>query len=170
MARSDVRIRPMRWWDIAAVTDLEQQVFSTDQWSAEQFWSELAQPTRSYVVVEDVSGEHAFIVGYAGIFVLGAESDVQTIAIAPATQGARLGSLLMDHLIAMARARGATQMMLEVRSDNDRAISLYQRLGFERISTRRDYYAPGVDANVMRLRPLPVGAAPEQPAANRGEG
>ena len=52
------------------------------------------------------------------------------------------------------RERGATQLILEVRSDNEVAIRLYERLGFERISIRRDYYAPGVDAHIMRLRPL----------------
>jgi hypothetical protein len=45
--------------------------------------------------------------------------------------------------------------MLEVRADNAGAIALYERFGFERISVRRGYYPGGVDAWVMRLRPLP---------------
>jgi ribosomal-protein-alanine N-acetyltransferase len=44
--------------------------------------------------------------------------------------------------------------MLEVRSDNGPAIALYDRFGFERISSRTDYYGPSVDALIMRLRPL----------------
>ena len=32
--------------------------------------------------------------------------------------------------------------------------NLLKQLGFEQISARRDYYAPGVDARIMRRRPL----------------
>ena len=41
--------------------------------------------------------------------------------------------------------------MLEVRADNDAARRLYERAGYELLSTRRRYYQPGdVDALVMR--------------------
>jgi len=94
------------------------------------------------------------IIGYAGVFVLGAQSDVQTIAVAPTAQGHGIGRVLMKYLMASAREQGATQMILEVRADNEPAIALYQGLGFEVISSRRDYYAPGIDASIMRIRPL----------------
>ena len=42
-------------------------------------------------------------------------------------------------------------MMLEVRRDNDPAISLYQRFGFETISQRPNYYGGEVDALVMSV-------------------
>jgi ribosomal-protein-alanine N-acetyltransferase len=41
-------------------------------------------------------------------------------------------------------------LLLEVRSDNDAALGLYRGLGFERIATRRAYYADGGDALVLR--------------------
>ena len=44
--------------------------------------------------------------------------------------------------------------MLEVRSDNAAALALYARFEFESLNIRRDYYAPGVDAIVMRQKPL----------------
>jgi [ribosomal protein S18]-alanine N-acetyltransferase len=44
-------------------------------------------------------------------------------------------------------------VLLEVRADNDAAIRLYERHGFERIAVRRRYYQPGdVDAHIMRRR------------------
>ncbi len=45
--------------------------------------------------------------------------------------GQGVGRILMDELIAFARATGVlTRLELSVRSDNDRAIALYQRCGF----------------------------------------
>lgn len=143
-------IRPMRWWDIAAVQALEEQLFPVDRWSVEQFWSELAQPTRRYLV----ACEEDTITGYAGVFVLAPDADVQTIAVAPTAQGSGLGSRLLEHLLDLAADAGCHQLMLEVRSDNAPAIALYDRFGFERISSRTDYYGPSVDALIMRLRPL----------------
>lgn len=149
-----MQVRPMRWWDIEPVAALEAEIFTESRWTPEQFWSELAQPTRTYLVVQEQGSDTGGIIGYAGLFVLGAESDVQTIAVAPAAQGRGVGRMLMGHLIGSAREQGATQMILEVRADNEPAIALYKGLGFEVISSRRDYYAPGIDASIMRLRPL----------------
>lgn len=147
-------IRRMRWWDVESVYRLEEELFAVDTWSREQFWSELAQPTRTYLVAEAESA----VIGYAGLFALGAQSDVQTIAVDPRWQGTGLGSRLLQSLIDMAHEKGARELLLEVRSDNASAIHMYQRFGFERISIRRNYYAPGVDAHVMRLKPLPEAA------------
>jgi len=140
----------MRWWDIPAVHAIETSIFMTDPWSVEQFWSELSQPTRCYFVSE-IDGA---IVGYAGSFVLSPEADVQTIGVAVDHQGQGIGALLLTTLIEQAIQAQAAQLILEVRSDNGAAIAMYQRFGFERISSRPNYYAPDVDALIMRLRPL----------------
>jgi len=141
-------MRPMRWWDIPDVAALEAQLFE-EAWTTEQFWSELAQPTRAYIVAEDDQ-----IIGYGGVYLLPPDSDIQTIAVAPGAQGQGIGSAILDELMSIARDRGCTSMMLEVRSDNEAAMSVYQSRGFESLSHRRNYYAPGVDAIVMRCRPL----------------
>ena len=140
----------MRWWDIPAVHAIETSIFMTDPWSVEQFWSELSQPTRRYFVAQ-IDGA---IVGYAGSFVLTPEADVQTMGVAADQRGRGIGALLLTTLIEQAIQAQATQLILEVRSDNGAAIAMYQRFGFERISSRPNYYAPDVDALIMRLRPL----------------
>ncbi len=142
----------MRWWDIPAVHAIETSIFMTDPWSVEQFWSELSQPTRRYFVAE-IDG---VIVGYAGSFVLTPEADVQTVGVAADQRGRGIGALLLTTLIEQAIQAQAAQLILEVRSDNGAAIAMYQRFGFERISSRPNYYAPDVDALIMRLRPLVV--------------
>ncbi len=149
-----VRLRPMRWWDVEPVHAIDREVFGPTAWSAESFWSELARPQTRWYTVAELAGTGE-LAGYAGLMVNGNEADVQTIAVAPSGQGTGVGRVLLEALVDAALARGATSMILEVRSDNDRAIGLYRRAGFEQIAVRRRYYQPGdVDALIMRRRPL----------------
>lgn len=140
----------MRWWDVDDVARLERELFAADPWSAEQFWGELAHvpETRWYAVHEDGAG----IDGYVGLFAVPPEADVQTIAVAARSQGHGLGRELLGALVAEARRRGCAQLFLEVRVDNTAALALYERAGFESQGRRTDYYGPGLDALVLRLR------------------
>ena len=144
-----MNIRPMRWWDIDAAAALEVELFEVDAWSVEQFWGELAQPTRRYLVAEDEGA----ICGYAGLFLLPPDADVQTIAVAGNRQGTGVGGTLLRALLD--EAKDCSSVLLEVRSDNAPAIALYRRFGFEVISRRSNYYVANVDALVMRVRPVP---------------
>lgn len=155
--RPELRLRPMRWWDVERVRPLERELFGGTAWTAESFWSELARPdSRCYLVVED-GPDGGAVLGYAGLMTTGSEADVQTLAVAPSAQGRGIGALLLRELLGEAARRGATSVLLEVRADNEAAIALYRRHGFEQIAVRRRYYQPGdVDALVMRLRPVPA--------------
>ena len=147
-------VTPMRWWHVAAVQGLESELFPSDPWSAEQFWSELAQPTRRYLVALD--GDD--VLGYAGLFVLPPDADVQTVGVAPSAQGRGVARALLSRLLEGVDTDGVTRTMLEVREDNDGAQALYTRLGFDIISRRPRYYPDGADALIMR-RPSPAGGA-----------
>lgn len=151
-APGGVRLVPMRWWHVAQTAALDLLLFDPQAWSAETFWGELAAPARGYVVAVDAEDQ---VHGYAGIAVNGADADVQTIAVAPRAQGTGLGHRLLVALVEAAAAHGAGSLLLEVRADNHPAIGLYRRHGFEQIAVRRRYYQPGgIDALIMRRRPL----------------
>jgi ribosomal-protein-alanine N-acetyltransferase len=154
MSDPGVTLRPMRWWDVEPVHALDAELFGPTAWTPAMFWSELAAgDSRWYTVAEMADGALA---GYAGLLVSGSEADVQTIGVRPASQRRGLGALMLRAVTAEAVHRGATSLLLEVRADNEPAIRLYTREGFERISLRRRYYQPGdVDAWIMRRRPLP---------------
>ena len=144
------QVEPMRWWHVASVERIEREVFPEDAWSREQFWSELAQSTRRYLVA--LEGDD--VVAYAGLFVLPPDADVQTVAVVPRAQGTGLATRLLSELLADADAQGVTHTMLEVRDGNAPALAVYARLGFEQISRRPRYYSDGVDALILR-RPRP---------------
>jgi N6-L-threonylcarbamoyladenine synthase len=144
--------------DFDAVMVLEQAVFASDAWSASSMLSELNAPSGHYIgVFEDQ------LIGYAGLSTVPGSfsSDVQTIAVAESARGRGLGRSMMEALIAKAKAQGSEQVLLEVRIDNQPALSLYSSMGFERIDVRKRYYQPdNVDAVIMRLKvhqPLVLG-------------
>jgi len=173
-----VAISRMRWWHLADVAGLESQVFDTDPWSAELFWSELAQrDSRHYVIARQVIARQVIarradprqhvareenaardgdaIIGYGGLAIQDDEAYIQTIGVVPWMRGRHVGTMIMVALLREARARGARSCGLEVRTDNHAARSLYARLGFVDIGVRRGYYQPsGGDAYVMRVRPI----------------
>jgi ribosomal-protein-alanine N-acetyltransferase len=136
----------MRWWHLPQVHTIEAELFPEDPWSTEQFWQELAQPTRTYRVC--VEGDE--VVGYAGTFVMSPDADIQTVAVRADRQGRGIARQLLVALLDDAEGRGATHTLLEVRADNVAALSLYESLGFVRISERRRYYSDGGDALILR--------------------
>lgn len=139
-------IRRMRWWDIDAVTVLENELFD-DAWSPEMFWNELAQgDSRTYVVLTDDDE----IVGYAGLAAMPDEAYVQTLGVTTRNQRQGRGATLLQALLDDAKRRGIDRVGLEVRVDNDAAIALYERFGFRKVAVRKRYYQPsGMDALVM---------------------
>lgn len=163
---TDTCLRDLAWTDLAHVARLELQLFAEDAWTEQTWWAELAErPRRDYVVAVDGAGGDGGgvgtvgeVLGYAGLDVAGNTADVMTVATIPAARGRGIGALLLDELVRRATARAAVAMLLEVRADNDPALRLYRRSGFEQIGVRRRYYHPGdVDALVLR-RHLPTPA------------
>ncbi len=54
--------------------------------------------------------------------------------------GKGIGSALMDGLISFSKEADYKSICLDVRSDNERAISLYKKFGFEEIGVYKDYF------------------------------
>ncbi|MCI9888060.1 GNAT family N-acetyltransferase [Micrococcales bacterium 31B] len=161
MFAAGYRCERLRWWHLSALMPLERELFGGTAWSESGWWSELAASGRDYFAVfADPGGDaprgESRLAAYGGIVsepVHGGVSDVQTIAVATRDQGQGLGLSLMEVLLERARARGAGAVMLEVRADNERAMRLYEGLGFVVIARRSNYYGGGVDAKIMRRRP-----------------
>lgn len=149
--------------DLDALMAIEDDVFGTDAWSRASMRAELADKHGYYVVAHPV-GQPDGIEAYAGLRapLRQPQADIQTIAVVASARRHGLGRVLVQHLIASARERGAAELFLEVRADNPGAQALYTSLDFEPIAQRPNYYQPdGVDAIVMRhtIRPPEVSLA-----------
>jgi ribosomal-protein-alanine N-acetyltransferase len=142
--------------DLAGIIALEQAGFEAgEQWSEAAWAEELAAHDRYVLARLDVDSH---IIGVATFSRVADMADLNRVIVHPDFRGRGIGASLVRAGVEWASAVGAHRMLLEVRPDNEPAVALYRRLGFEPITTRRDYYAPGAHALVM-LRHLRDGDA-----------
>ena len=101
--------------------------------------------------------------GPAGVVIcrtVAGEAEILTVGVAGWARRTGVGRSLMHADIDLAREAGAQLMFLEVDVANPAAITLYERLGFQRAGLRKAYYDRGVDgladALVMRLDLTPT--------------
>lgn len=96
----------------------------------------LVETERSDNEVELVAVVDGKIVGSAGVAAVGSRRKVLHrarfgISVLKELWGMGIGRMLMESCIDCARRAGYTQLELEVVADNQRAVSLYRRAGFE---------------------------------------
>ena len=177
-----VRLRPMRIADLDALMPYEQQMFGPEAWSRQGYLDELADTRLRYYIVAEAVAEGstepaggtggtgggaggAGLLGTGGLLTVGETAQILTVGVLPAARRRGVGRLLVRALVAEARRRRATEVLLEVREDNLAARRLYAAEGFAVLGRRRGYYEQGrVDAVTMRC-PLRHGAG--QPGAGR---
>lgn len=141
--------------DAARCADLEAQLFpGDDPWPARAFLAELNAPHNHYVAAR----ADGVLVGYGGIARLGRnapyEYEIHTIGVDRGYQGRGIGRRMLESLLEIA---DDGVVFLEVRTDNEPAIALYQSVGFARIGLRKRYYrVSGADAYTMRRDPPSV--------------
>jgi len=154
---SAARIRPATPSDITALDAIEKAVFATDRISRRSFRTLIDRPTAETLVIED-GGE---VCGYAMIlFRAGAAlARLYSLAVAPACAGRGFGKALLAAAETAAMDHDRILLRLEVREDNQTAISLYKKAGYHRIGRVADYYADGMAA--LRFEKLLRG--PETP-------
>lgn len=136
--------------DLPVLTSLERTLFPEYPWSQAQFKEEIAGigTSREFILAL----KDGLVIGYAGIMVVaaGVPADLLTIAVLPDFRGKGIAQSMLAELASWAGEKGATEVILEVDTKNEAAIRLYELAGYEKISTRANYYGLGVDALVMR--------------------
>ncbi|WP_192457661.1 ribosomal protein S18-alanine N-acetyltransferase [Musicola keenii] len=97
------------------------------------------------------------LVAYAITQVVLDEATLFNIAVHPAHQRQGYGLQLLEHLIGELEEKGIVTLWLEVRASNQGAIALYQHLGFNEVSVRRDYYPSADGREDAIIMALPLG-------------
>lgn len=117
-----------------------------DFWNYSVFKSELESDSSHYLVVKDNSK----IIGFAGIKVILPDADIMNIVVKKDFRNQGVGSLLLKELINLSKSLNVKNLFLEVNEKNTPAILLYNKFGFKKISTRKNYYKDN-NAIVMKI-------------------
>lgn len=129
-----MRLRKMRHTDINRVLKIEAKNYQYP-WNENIFRDCFIAPSYSCWVCEDTEK----IVAYAILSAAAGEAHILNLSVDPSAQGLGVGKMFMEHLIEIARKKAET-IFLEVRPSNTNAIALYDRLGFNEVGVRKDYY------------------------------
>lgn len=141
---NEIEVRPATDDDLAAILALEEEGFP-DPWSIETLAAEL-RFTGSFVLVAAAPRRPAL--GYASFRTVADEAELLRLSVASAARRRGLGRQLLEAGFAELRLRRLARCFLEVRADNEPAIALYRRAGFEPSGERKGYYRDGSDALV----------------------
>ena len=127
-------LAPMREADLGEVMAIEEAIYS-HPWTRGNFADSLVAGYECRTLRLD-----ATLLGYFIVMVAAGEAHLLNLSVAPAWQRKGHGSALLREAAAIARARGARSVFLEVRPSNAGAQALYTRFGFRKIAVRRGYY------------------------------
>ena len=134
--------------DLPAAFQIEKRAHAFP-WSEHTFASNQGERYLNYQLT--VEGRKA---AFAITQVVLDEATLFNIAVDPDFQRRGIGKALLEHLIDELEKRGVLTLWLEVRASNVAAIALYESLGFNEATIRRNYYptADGrEDAIIMAL-------------------
>lgn len=129
-----MQIRRAERGDLAFIAALEKETFSLPQ-SEAAFADMLGKEDRILLVAE----QHGAPIGYVCAYTVCRESDILTVAVAPAARRCGAGRALLEAL-SDALAGDSDAIFLEVRQSNAPARALYASMGFCEVGVRRGYY------------------------------
>ena len=142
--------------DIDEIVRIESET-SASPWSRDSISYDVETNADAYVAVlicgEEGCGEDscpgescketdakARIAGYADMWMIAGEAQLNNIAVDEDLRGRGYGRMLLDHMSDESIRRGCSSMTLEVRRSNIAAISLYRGAGFTETGIRPRYY------------------------------
>lgn len=110
----------------------------------------------------DLNPDHFIVAdnGHVAGFVLGVRHSssvgrVLILAVDPKSWGMGIGKALMMASIESYRAQRVSEVRLEVKVSNYRALALYESIGFRKVGRTKNYYVDGEDAFLLS-KSLPV--------------
>ena len=118
----------------------------TMPWSEQSFADSLKQEEALFLVAE----EEGRGFGYIGIYLSFDEGEITNVSVDGVQRNRGIGNALVEQLKKEAKERKVERIFLEVRVSNEPAIHLYEKQGFEKVGSRKNFYEkPREDAWVM---------------------
>ena len=141
----DIEVRDMTDSDLPQVMEIENLCFKAP-WPEKDINVELHDNAFSVMQVITVDDK---VVGFCDYWNTFETGTICQIAIHPQYQHQKLGSKLLDEVIKDAKAKKIRTLTLEVRENNKKAITFYEKFGFKITLVKEQYYSNGENAIYM---------------------
>ena len=129
---------------------IERKCFS-EPWTRPMFEEEFENPVSHLWGWFEEPGSDLF--GYLVGWLIFEEFHIANLGVRPDWRRKGIAGALLDFSLIWATERGAERALLEVRTSNTGALSLYRKFGFSLISVRHSYYRfPTEDALVFQKK------------------
>jgi ribosomal-protein-alanine N-acetyltransferase len=138
--------------DIPSILEIENVSFQTP-WRFSTFSGEIVNKGISfpYVIVHRIVER---VIGYIIYWKIQEEVQISNFALHPDFRGKGIGEAVMRRIIKAIQRDGGVYVFLEVRPSNLSARSLYNKLGFKVLGTKKDYYQSPLEDAIIMGRPL----------------
>ena len=134
--------------DIDGLIQLEEMCFKADRLTAKQLRHLIASPTALVLVTKKTS---AIIASAVVLFRKNSQiARLYSIAVDPRFQQHGIALTLYQLIERKILHQGCTEIRLEVRNNNRRAIKFYRKNGYDFFGEYRKFYEDGTDALRMR--------------------
>lgn len=130
------KLVPMDRSHLPGVLSIERAAF-TRPWTEQTLTDALYNDTVSLVVAE---GEDGTVLGYGEVSVILDEGCLEKIVVDAKFRRQGVAEEILNAFLRFGRANLAF-LTLEVRENNEAAIALYKKLGFETVGRRKNYYS-----------------------------
>lgn len=141
-------IKPMSAEHVFDIAEIEKLCFSAP-WTEKGIAEELDNESAHFLVAQ--SGKN--VLGYIGVHEVCGEAYIDNIAVRPDYRRLGIGEKLLKTAQENAFGRKCEFITLEVRRSNEKAISLYKKLGYQTAGERKNFYTnPAEDAVIMTLK------------------
>ncbi len=131
--------------DLPSIVKIENEWENYPKWGEKGFLNEFDKKFSKTFVYDD--GE---IKGFINIWINELEMEINTIVVSRKHILKKIGSMLIEYILELARGNGVKKVYLEVNETNIPAISLYKKFGFEVYGKRKKYYDLKYDAILMK--------------------
>lgn len=130
-----MRVRLLEKEDIPSLLELEKTLYK-EPWNEEAYLNEIENDIAYVYVLE----HDDVLIGYYGFWIMFDNIDITKVSIRKELQGRGLSSILMQDFFNRIKDLDVKTITLEVRESNKKAIGLYEKYGFKKISVRNKYY------------------------------
>ena len=103
-------------------------------WTEQAFSSLLGLPTTQGLLNHE---------GFVLCSICRDEAEILTLGVLPEARRKKVGTHLLENLFSFLKEQGVEILFLDVDAQNEPAVSLYLKVGFEQVGVRKGYYTHG---------------------------